>query len=244
LVIVAALTGAASWQHWSGAAPQMPSQGPFEGGLHGTVADVAELLAATSIAVAWHRRIILGEQPALSGSNIATKDLWRYTGVTLAIFLMVWLPLIVIILAIALSSETAFGPPSSSPAYAKILLFGAVAAAFAVAIAVMFRLSLLLPARAVGNSALTFREVWHRTSGNTWRIFWGQVACMLPSLLWAIVFMAQTGSPDPGTFASSAFVARNTAASIILGVGNLLILPIGIGFLSYAYRHFFREPIS
>ncbi len=48
--------------------------------------------AGVSIAVAWHRRIILGEQPGFSGSNVATKSLWRYDGVGFAIGLIAFLP--------------------------------------------------------------------------------------------------------------------------------------------------------
>src|ERR1700675_1808838 len=50
-------------------------------------------------------------------------------------------------------------------------------------LAVTLRLSLLLPARAVGDLDLTFKETWKRTSGNTWRIFWGIPACTIPPIL-------------------------------------------------------------
>jgi hypothetical protein len=38
------------------------------------------LLGGVSIAVAWHRCIILNERPRPSGSNVFTRDVWRYCG--------------------------------------------------------------------------------------------------------------------------------------------------------------------
>jgi GYF domain 2 len=50
------------------------------------------LFATVSIAVAWHRRLILEEHPGLSGSNVATRSLWRYVWIGLAIGLVVIVP--------------------------------------------------------------------------------------------------------------------------------------------------------
>jgi hypothetical protein len=106
------------------------------------------------------------------------------------------------------------------------------------AFAVMLRLSLLLPARAVGDLGLTFKETWNRTRGNTWRIFWGIAACtMLPMLAAQIALL---GFLMPGIFAGEAFVGRMAVTSTIFIVYYLLILPIGIGFLSHSYWHFFK----
>ena len=115
----------------------------------------------------------------------------------------------------------------------------------AVGTAVAFRLSLLLPARAVGDLSLTFKQTWRRTRGNTWRLFWGIVVTTMPPLLLAqIGFLTTIGAPSPANFASEDFVAQMTAASAVFTVYYLLIVPIGIGFLSHAYRHFFQAPIE
>src|SRR5258708_2408172 len=81
LIAVAALTAFASWQQWSwmatamanlkpGLPPQMPK--PTEMVLLLNLANILMLLAGVSIAVAWHRLMILNEQPGVSGSNVAT----------------------------------------------------------------------------------------------------------------------------------------------------------------------------
>src|SRR5215831_7646253 len=94
LVICAALVGVSSWMQWTwmmdvlGAdtgvtIPQarIESSRPLELVILGNIVGLLPLLASVSIAVAWHRRIILDEQPGLSGNNIVTRELWRYIGV-------------------------------------------------------------------------------------------------------------------------------------------------------------------
>ena len=60
------------------------------------------MLAGVSIAVAWHRRIILGEQPRLSGSNIGAGSFWRYAGVGIAILLLAFAPMVLGFLVLGL----------------------------------------------------------------------------------------------------------------------------------------------
>ena len=59
-----------------GPSPQIPTHMvsmPVETIPLGPAAVLALMLAGLSIAVAWHRRVILGEHPGFSGSNVATK---------------------------------------------------------------------------------------------------------------------------------------------------------------------------
>jgi hypothetical protein len=244
LVVTALLMGTVNWQLFSWAAEVMtslkpgtplPSQ-PVETMLLGNASTLVLLVAGLSIAVAWHRRIILGEHPGFSGSNVATKNLWRYVGVGLAIFLIVLLPLLIIGVPMffLLASITAESAPGST--MLMLLPFSFALVGFAVAL----RLTLLLPARAVGDLGLTFKEAWNRTRGNTWRIIWGVVGTtVLPMLAAQIALFGFL--PGPDMFADPAFVARMTVTSTIFVVYYLLILPIGIGFLSHAYWHFFNR---
>jgi len=41
-------------------------------------------VAGVSIAVAWHRRLLLDEHPGFSASNLVTRSLWRYASVAIA----------------------------------------------------------------------------------------------------------------------------------------------------------------
>jgi GYF domain 2 len=197
----------------------------------------------SSIAVAWHRRLILGEPPRFSGSNIATKSLWRYVWTGLAIGLIAFLPSLVVVLPILILL-----PSVITGAALKFVMF--VAACFLIsltAFAVTLRLSLLLPARAIGHLGLTFRETWKRTHGNTWRMFWGIVACTVPPMVApqvAVQIVLSVSFPSPRTPDGAGIVGGAAISAILLAfvfvlVCQLLTLPIWIGFLSHSYRHFF-----
>lgn len=193
------------------------------------------IFAGVSIAVAWHRCIILGEHPGISGSNVATKNLWRYVGMGFAICLIVLLPTMMLVLPMfALLSPADVGGAPRFPMLIPVIFLVSLAA-----FAIMLRLSLLLPARAVGDMNLTFKETWKRSRGNTWRMFWGTAACTMPPILAAqTIFFGFLG---PGTLFNEALIGRMVIVGTILAVYNLLITPIWVGFLSYSYLHFFER---
>jgi hypothetical protein len=59
-----------------------------------------------------------------------------------------------------------------------------------------------------------------------------------------IGFVMLIGFPNPTNFASGYFVRDMSVASTVFSVYYLLIVPIGIGFLSHAYRHFLQAPLE
>jgi len=257
LLVAAGFTCFASWQQWSWMATAMadlkpglpPPQMPPPTGMAVLLDldNILMLLAGVSIAVAWHRLMILGERPGFSGSNVATQTVWRYIGMAIAIFLINFLPAVGVMFAALhfLSPGEASGDSPPPGLFAVIPLMLVLAA---VGLAVAFRLSLLLPARAVGDVSIRFKQAWLRTRGNTWRLFWGiGLTTAPPLLLVQIAFLTMLGAPIPGNFAEDGFVAQMTVMSTVTVIYYLLITPIGIGFLSHAYRHFFQgglEPIE
>jgi hypothetical protein len=253
LILAAAFTGFASWQQWSwmatamaklqpGVPPRMPP--PTEMAVFLNLGNIFLLLAGVSIAVAWHRLMILDERPGFSGSNVATKTLWRYVGMAIAIFLINFLPAAAVMFpAFYFMSPLKAGGTPPPPGFFAVIPLVLVLAA--VGIAVAFRLSLLLPAQAIGDLSITFKKAWLRTRGNTWRLLWGIALTTMPPLLLAqIALLTIIGVPNPANFASEEFVTRMTATSTVFVIYYLLILPIGIGFLSHAYRHFFQAPLE
>jgi hypothetical protein len=254
LVVVAAMTGVGSWQQWSwmstimadvtrGTPPQMLNQisRPFDMLALLYLGHILTLLAGVSIAVAWHRLMILGEHPGFSGSNLATGNPWRYIGVGLLICLAIFLPAVAIVAPLLFLLPATTGASPGTFPLAVVAFF----AIYLIGVAVALRLSVLLPARAVGDLSLTFKGAWNRTRGNIWRLFWGMLATTLPPLLLIqIAFLTVNGFPNPATFASPNFAAQMTAANVVFTVYYLLMLPIGIGFLSHAYRHFFQAPLG
>lgn len=203
-------------------------------------------LGTVSIAVAWHRRIILDERPGLSGSNIATGPVWRYLGIGFVLGLLFFLPLIVILVPGLLL----FGPsPGQQPNGTFFLLMPIVFILYIVSLAILLRLIVLLPARAIGDVGLTFGQAWRRTRGNIWRMFWGLVACVVPPIIALqivfVVVMTTVGWPRmlpgaPGAFPVLGLTLMNT----LLYVLHILTVPIYLGFLSHSYRHFFQGGIE
>jgi hypothetical protein len=221
--------------------PALPPK-PGELAMLLNVDNILLLLAGVSIAVAWHRLMILNERPGVSGSNIATKNLWRYILVAIALFLTLFLPMAAIMLPTFyfLPPATGTAPP---PAFLPLIRLFFVA--YLMGTAVTLRLTLLLPARAIGDTDLTFRQTWNRTRGNIWRLFWGIAVTTIPPLLIAqIGLLSMIGVPNPANFASDSFVARMTASRTVGMIYYLLVVPIGIGFLSHAYRHFFQAAME
>jgi hypothetical protein len=58
------------------------------------------VLASVSIAVAWHRLLLLEERPGRSGGNLVTSALWLYVGAAIIICLLQAVPFLALLLAI------------------------------------------------------------------------------------------------------------------------------------------------
>jgi hypothetical protein len=201
------------------------------------------IAAGVSIAVAWHRRVILSEQPRFSGSNVGTGSFWRYVGIGIALGLIAILPVVLCLLILFgfLAPFIAHGVPGHPKAGIPIAYMLIPLVLYLTSIAIMLRLCLLLPARAVGDLSVTFGQAWNRTRGNIWRLFWGIVACTLPPvLIIEVVFFILFGFPKLASFAGGSLPVPVLVVSAIGTAFYLLILPIWVGFLSLSYLHFFR----
>jgi hypothetical protein len=66
-----------------------------------------------------------------------------------------------------------------------------------------------------------------------------------PMIVAQVIFLGAVGFPRPDMFASPTFAARMAGSGAVLMVYYLLITPIGIGFLSHAYKYLVRrEPLG
>jgi hypothetical protein len=91
------------------------------------------------------------------------------------------------------------------------------------------RLSLVLTAIALGRTDIGLGDAWRATRGNTWRLFWGPIVrLLLLALPGLVVFMLARA--DRVVFAIA--IAALELISILGGI-------VGVGFLSFAFRHFF-----
>lgn len=138
---------------------------------------VINLLAFSSIAVNWHRYILLDEVP--QGSEIFRLDdkTWRYFGNVLLMVLIVAVATMLIVM----------------PLFFLVSLSGSIVlVAFSVVIAMLltgilfFRLGVKLPSIALGRGDFLFKDSWKATQGNNvplFLIFLFEFAVIIAALL-------------------------------------------------------------
>lgn len=212
------------------------------------------IVVAASIAVAWHRLIILREPLRVIGSNTTTINFWRYVvaGAALAPVLLVPVTLDHLPLGDILPAPLIARMNIHSEVTLLLLLLGSFVA-YGVPAVIIARLCLLLPVRAIARDGWPIREAWKRTKGNVWRLLWGAVFTTVPLLVimkpmidWLIdraILIKGSGTDLEEDLATDAMLAM-TGSDVLMVLFNLLILPISIGFLSLAYRHFFERPLE
>jgi len=175
----------------AGPRPQIDVSQPLHLLMLGHVLNLVIACAAVSSAVAWHRLLLSKEEPAwTSAGNVGTRNLWRYVGAALVICLIAAIPLAAVLAALALFDLL----PAAGRTPPDVI--AVIALAYVVSVALMLRLSLLLPARATGNPSLSLKDAWRHTHGNLWRLFFGIVACTVPPVvLIKIIFIGLTVVP-------------------------------------------------
>jgi hypothetical protein len=192
----------------------------------GIVSKVITLPAISSVAVAWHRLLLTDEHPG-----------------------GVYLRLDRIVAGYAILAFV-IGVIGTAPSYLS-MLFQAVIGASAentvalvvqtlaglvtiVAFFIVTRLSLALPALALGRDDVTLAVAWRASKRNSWRMVWAYFFCVLP-------WIAISGGMTYWMFSPDHSRVTVTVLWLIMG---LLWIPAGmisVGMLSLAYRHFFER---
>jgi hypothetical protein len=193
------------------------------------VSKVIMLPAISSVAVAWHRLLLTDEHPG-----------------------GVYLRLDRIVAGYAILAFV-IGVIGTAPSYLS-MLFQAVIGANAentvalvvqtlaglvtiVAFFIVTRLSLALPALALGRDDVTLAVAWRASKRNSWRMVWAYFFCIVP-------VMAASGAMTYWLFQPGHSQAAVTLASVVM---SLMWFPLGmisVGMLSLAYRHFFKSGVQ
>src|SRR5258708_3959704 len=179
------------------------------------------LPAFASIAVAWHRLLLQGEHPAAGAYLRLDYMVAAYAGVA-------FLGNMVMLAPYYFSVTIQFAGEATQSGAAAFVASVEPFASFAI-LFILARLSLVLPAMALGRRDVTFGAAWKISEGNTWRMFWAYVLCFLPVLV--VV---------NGTLTFVSHNDSHVAASLALITMNLLVFPVSmicVGMLSLAYRH-------
>lgn len=175
----------------------------------------------SSIAIAWHRFVVSGEEVS-AGSYFRLDGLvWKYGAFALLFYLI-----------IEIVGVLLFAGPSlakSSPGGYILFLFAAWLLII-VDICVIARLSVILPAIALDRQGATLMSVWRATHGNTWRILFGTFLCSLPICVLA-AFVASYTLPE----SQLQYAIGGALATLITPI----LIMVNAGFLSFVYRYFF-----
>lgn len=184
----------------------------------GVVFWLAILIPLSAIAVGWHRYLLRHEAPVQSsgfGFDHVTKS---YAIAALIIGVIGHVPTV-------LQQLTAGGTSDLYKALQVIAIIGVY-----VALAITARLSIALPAIAVEGPGAKLSEAWAATRGNTIRLFFGLMLSVLPMIASSFLSFFLLGViPDRMVY---------SIAASLTGIVSLLLLTIGVGYWSFAWRHF------
>jgi hypothetical protein len=204
---------------------RVPPPDPVFGMLVQVIDLLIMLPMLASIAVAWHRLLLRGEHAGAGTYFRLDGIVIGYAVVLLLLGLLSLVPQFLEQILEINKSNTASGLSVVS------ILLSIVSI---VVLLIAARLSVILPARALGQVQITPGMVWTATQKNTWRLFGGYI-------LTGVVVGFATGMM---LFAQSWFGSGRTTFTLVWTALTFLWVlggMIGVGFLSLAYRHFFER---
>jgi hypothetical protein len=191
----------------------------------GLIMTLLNALAFASIAVNWHRYVLLDEVPQGAQRLRLDDTAWRYFGNTLLIFLIIFglgfaVTLVLALLGAALGTAAVI---VTSAAFAAVGLIG---------LSMFYRLGIKLPAVALGRSDFGFRDAWRMTVGNGWQVLGlallylaTALAAAIPVWIVSMVIGLVGGLP-----ALALIVAVQTLASWLLTILGVTLLTSLYGF--------------
>ncbi len=166
---------------WIGApSPQVPQPGLPH--LIQFISAVIGIVAVSSMAVSWHRFVLRDE---LGPPTRLDSYVWRYAGNFLLIVLMVAAPMLLIGVALAFMQTAA----------SVILIPAGLLAG-----ATVYRLSIKLPAVALGKSDFSFRDAWKVSEGYFWQllgVFLLNTAMLLGAVLLLLAIISGVSLASP-----------------------------------------------
>jgi hypothetical protein len=133
---------------------------------------LAVTLCGAAFAVKWHRRALLGMASVGPVMALASRDL-RFVGRAILLLLATIIPLVVLMFLAVLAMF------SDAPVMIVITLL-ACFAAFLLAMYVLIRFSLILPAAAIDDDKTGWRDSWTATAGVSVRLWGGALVAVLP----------------------------------------------------------------
>lgn len=221
-----------------GTTPLEPERGAGAFAMSYLIGIAVYLIGFSSIAVNWHRYILLDEFPGVAQRLRLDESVWRYAGrlilaglLTAAILIVPVMIVMVIASGMFSTAQVEGGLPEFSVG-TIVLIFCALVVVATFATAIVFRFGLALPAAAVGRREIKLFDSWRLTRG----LFGGllilaagavvlQVVCQL--LIDGISYVVKMASPIAGI-----------GVSVILGIAITWFFTfLGITLLTTLYGH-------
>jgi hypothetical protein len=206
---------------------------------------IVELPFLASIAVAWHRLVLRQERVLAPTYLRLDTPVWLYALCSLGFLTLMVGP---VLGALTFVEQPSSGPPHlDREIHSLVTVLGLLALTLAVAIFLLPRLSLVLPALALGER-LSLWDAWRATRGNTLRLALATALCMLPALflimslpLLAVLLSALSSESTPmQELITSLNAIDQIVGSITYAVFNSLAYAIltifAVTLLSLAYQ--------
>ena len=180
-------------------------------------------VAFASIAVSWHRHILSRARTPLLMLDHAV---WRYWWNGIAIALMaavVAIPVIVAIYALDAALDT-------KGAVVNTL---ALIVMYVIIFLIVYRLSIKLPALAIGRLSYSFKESWNDTKGQTWQfLIFGTVLAFVGRLVASIEQVTEKELLQmDSTLGQYALIS-------VEPIAQLIFTGLGVSILTYTYAYF------
>jgi hypothetical protein len=182
---------------------------------------IVYIIALYSVAVAWHRGLLLGETHGWFHLSFGSREL-SYLGYALAVALISGSGILLGVVASFVGAALGVSQGAGAGVVAILALVGVLAM-----IMMISRLQLVLPGSAVGDRRMSLGKSFSLTTGNTWRITGG---FLLIALLNGVVNLLSSGL-DAGAETAS-------TATIVLLAAVVLLASIVVGFITLSYMSF------
>jgi hypothetical protein len=190
-----------------------------EGVVADFVSDMVMLPASASVAIAWHRLLLTDERV---GRGTYLRFDRTVVGYSVLVFLILMLPSYV-----HWSVKGLIGTGDGGTLTLPWLIMWLLVCFYST------RLTLALPAMALGRRDVTLGTAWRIGRHNTWRLAVGYFLCTVP---WIVALVGLTTWID-------SVLGSNVVAALdqMLDLAEIPCGMISVSFLSLAYRHFFEE---
>jgi hypothetical protein len=213
------------------AGEQFDDPNPLVTGAALAIDQIMMLPAVASVAVAWHRLLLRGQRPGSAVYLRLDKIVVAYAILAFAGGAILMAPYYA---GMMIQFVIESGAITNTAAALLKFVDGLVSLAALVPMFILARLSLLLPAIALGRNDVTLGAVWNASEGNSWRMFGAYFFCVMPWIAVTMGIAAWQYHHDQG----------REVATLVWMTTILPFIPvsmISVGMLSLAYRHFFES---